>query len=159
MPVAVQPFTPDEWELLRDLRLRALRDAPEAFTSTEARESAFDEGTWRDRTARMAYATRDGSPAGIVGAIHADDGRSTLLVGMWVAPEHRGIGVGDALVAWVLDEARRAGDARVGLWYTDGNEAARRLYERLGFVEIADSGSLPGRLEECDHAMSFELHP
>ena len=150
MAVAVRAFTPDEWELFRDLRLRALLDAPDSFTSTYAREAAFDEQTWRARTAPMAYATVEDAPAGIVGAMPVDDDDALVLVAMWVAPEHRGSGVA---------EARRLGRIRVGLWFTDGNEAARRLHTRVGFVEVDDPGSLPGRLEECDHAMVLDVQP
>jgi GNAT superfamily N-acetyltransferase len=155
--IAVQRFDPDEWALYRELRLRALSESPQAFTSTHEREAAFEEPAWRARSASMAYATRDGVPAGIAGAMREPESESTLLVAMWVAPEHRGAGVGEALVAWVVDRARERGHERVWLWYTDGNDPARRLYERIGFVEIADPGSLPGRLDECDHAMVLDL--
>jgi GNAT superfamily N-acetyltransferase len=154
--VEVRAFTPDDWQLFRDLRLRALCEDAHAFTSTYAREAAFDEQAWRSRTARMAYALCDGTPVGLVGAMPDADTATTLLVAMWVAPEHRGAGVGDALVTWACEAARRNGHRRVALWYTDGNDAARRLYERRGFIEI-DGGKLPGRLEEHDHAMTLEL--
>ena len=53
--VLIRPTTMTDWQLLRDIRLHALRDAPDAFSSTYAREAAFDEIEWRQR------ATRDGS--------------------------------------------------------------------------------------------------
>jgi predicted GNAT family acetyltransferase len=156
LPIEVRAFAPDEWDRFRDLRLRALREDADAFTSTYAREVEFDEATWRARTGAMAYATRDGLAAGIVGAMPDEATHSTVLIAMWVAPEHRGAGVADALVAWVCAAAQRNGHTRVGLWYADGNATARRVYERLGFVEV-DGGKLPGRLEEHDHAMTLEL--
>jgi GNAT superfamily N-acetyltransferase len=156
VPVEVRRFAPDQWQLLRELRLRALCDDPDAFASTHAREIEFDEQIWRSRTARMAYAIRDGAPAGLVGAMPDEETGTTVLIAMWVASEHRGAGVGDALVAWVCAAARSNGHRRVGLWYADGNDPARRLYERLGFVEI-DGGKLPGRLEDHDHAMTLDL--
>jgi len=50
-----------------------------------------------------------------------------------VAPEHRGAGAGTALLHAVLREGARMGARRATLEVRQSNEAARRLYERLGF--------------------------
>ena len=58
---------------------------------------------------------------------------------LWVAPEWRGAGLGQRLLAAVRDEAAQAWDAgflRLGVYA--GNTGARRFYERLGFVEPAN---------------------
>ena len=47
--VAVERVRAAEWRELRELRLRALADAPEAFASTLAREAAFPDDVWRQR--------------------------------------------------------------------------------------------------------------
>jgi GNAT superfamily N-acetyltransferase len=152
--LGVVAFTPDDWALLRTLRLRALAEDPHAFGSTHAREVEFDEAIWRERTARMVYATVDGEPAGIAGAGLPDD-ESVELLGMWTAPEFRGCGVGRALVDWVITGARERGRRRVGLWYADGNDSARRLYERCGFVETDDFPEAP--YANADHRMVLLL--
>src|SRR5690606_21298573 len=41
--------TPDEWVASRDIRLRSLAQDPNAFCSSLAGESGFDEQRWRDR--------------------------------------------------------------------------------------------------------------
>ena len=56
------------------------------------------------------------------------------LVGMWVAPEHRGQGIADSLVAAVCERARAAGAATVTLWVTEMNGRAIALYRRHGFA-------------------------
>jgi ribosomal-protein-alanine N-acetyltransferase len=50
-----------------------------------------------------------------------------------VRREYRGVGFGTALMRHVLEEARRLGARRATLEVRASNEAARRLYERLGF--------------------------
>ncbi len=102
----------------------------------------------------MAYATVDGEPAGIAGAGLPDDD-SVELLGMWTAPEFRGRGVGRALVEWAVAAAREQGRHRVGLWYADGNDSARRLYERCGFVETDDHPEAP--YAKADHRMVLHV--
>jgi hypothetical protein len=55
--VTVRRLAPGEVELLRDIRLRALKDAPLAFGSTYAREVAFAPAEW-ERRARGTGAGR-----------------------------------------------------------------------------------------------------
>jgi len=43
----VELLTPDQWECVRAIRLRALEDSGHAFGGTFEAESAEDEATWR----------------------------------------------------------------------------------------------------------------
>jgi ribosomal protein S18 acetylase RimI-like enzyme len=54
--------------------------------------------------------------------------------GIAVAPWAQGRGVGAALVEAAAEEARRRGAVKLTLRVLGGNGAARRLYERCGFV-------------------------
>ncbi len=51
-----------------------------------------------------------------------------------VAAELRGRGLGQAIMAWVIDEARRRGCSLVQLATHKSRSGAHRFYERLGFV-------------------------
>jgi putative acetyltransferase len=55
---------------------------------------------------------------------------------LFVRKAFRGFGLGRQLTEAILDEARRAGYSTVLLDTLDEMEAARALYEELGFVEI-----------------------
>lgn len=55
---------------------------------------------------------------------------------LYVRKSFRGIGLGRQLAQTILDQARRAGYACVLLDTLDDMEAARTLYEDLGFEEI-----------------------
>lgn len=61
---------------------------------------------------------------------------TTPELGVAVLQEHRGKGVGTALMAELARRGRAAGLARLGLSVEPGNPA-RRLYERLGYVDVA----------------------
>jgi ribosomal protein S18 acetylase RimI-like enzyme len=61
------------------------------------------------------------------------DSATAVIEAVAVLPQARGQGVGRALVRYAMDAARRTGRARVALYVVDGNDAATRLYESLGF--------------------------
>ena len=48
---------PADWARVRTIRLRALRDAPDAFASSWQREQAWAPGIWQDRLAATDAAT------------------------------------------------------------------------------------------------------
>ena len=52
---------------------------------------------------------------------------------VWVAPEHRGEGVGKYLVDWAAQWARSKGYRKIKLEVADPNGRARHVYEKLGF--------------------------
>ncbi len=139
--IAAREVDGEAWRAWRDLRLRALRDAPSAFGSTYARERDFGEDVWRDRlgdpdgVAVLAFA--DGTPVGM-GAGYQDLPGWLHVVAMWVDPAWRGRRVGhrvlDAVRAWA--EAR---GLRLHLDVAEGNVAARASYERYGFEPTGES--------------------
>jgi ribosomal protein S18 acetylase RimI-like enzyme len=61
-----------------------------------------------------------------------DDAASFRYFG--VDPATAGRGVGEAMVRWCIDEARRLGRARLRIHTLTMMHRAQRLYERLGFV-------------------------
>jgi GNAT superfamily N-acetyltransferase len=74
-------------------------------------------------------------PAGPCGAIQGLRERGALgaIQNVGVTPAWRGRGLGEALVLQALHGFRRTGLARALLEVTAQNEAAQRLYRRLGF--------------------------
>jgi ribosomal protein S18 acetylase RimI-like enzyme len=145
----------EDWAEVRRVRLHALADAPHAFASRLADEKDHREPVWRDRlsstNASTFLARVDGQAVGLVTAFRdPEEGARAHLVSMWVSPEQRRHGVATALTQAVLDWARLAEVHTVSLWVTESNDAARRLYERCGFVESGERQPLPShpRLQE-----------
>jgi GNAT superfamily N-acetyltransferase len=155
--VVVREVDADGWRPMRDMRLAALRDAPQAFASTYEREAAFAETDWQRRIAAggsfLAYSPEFGAgPAGIAGGYEAGPG-VIELVSLWVHPRARGHGVGQALVEAVVGWARARGVSRVHLWVTEVNSSARLLYERCGFRPTGERQPLPSDPERMEMGM------
>lgn len=124
MPWTLRPATPDdEAPILRLLERLAL---PAAGV--------------RDHLSRFLVAERDGRLVGCVGVEH--HGAHGLLRSVAVEPAHAGAGLGAALVARALDEARAAGLADVHLLTT----TAAAWFPRFGFA-VVPAGSLPTALD------------
>ncbi|WP_394616505.1 GNAT family N-acetyltransferase [Lentzea sp. JNUCC 0626] len=131
----IHQVEPDEWALWRDVRLEALRSDPAEFGSTLAREQAYTEDEWRERAGEgLKLVALDPKPVALVAATAKPEG--LYLYSMWVRDSHRGLGVGEALVRTVLTWAAEEGWKVVRLQVWDDNLPARRLYRRLGFVDV-----------------------
>jgi ribosomal protein S18 acetylase RimI-like enzyme len=145
----------NDWERLRDIRLRSLLDAPEAFGSTHERESVQTVDDWRafadgwEGTAHQAVfvaADDDGRWVGLaVGAVRETDPALANLYAMWVDPAARGLGAGRALVERVAAWAAGTGAERLELCVTEANEPAIALYRSAGFEPTGGRDTLrPG---------------
>jgi ribosomal protein S18 acetylase RimI-like enzyme len=148
--VTVRVATGEDWTTWRDLRLRALRDTPSAFGSTYERELGFTEEGWRDRLrdphAVSVLARVDEAPVGMGGGFQDLPG-FLHVVAMWTEPEHRGLGVGSAVLAALRGWADERG-LRLHLDVNTTNAGARALYERSGYVGTGEIRPLrPGSSE------------
>lgn len=143
----------DGWEAFRDLRLRALRDAPDAFGGTAEASERASESYWRgwilgdgwEGDVRSWVVDDRGRLRGMaVGARFVEDPATVNLFGMWIEPELRGSGVATRLVGMVEMWACALGAERLVLRVSDRNERAERFYLRLGFRRT-DRASMPLR--------------
>ena len=150
---SIRRVGPDDWRLFRDVRLASLREAPYAFGSRLG--LTYEESDWRARLAAVAqFVAFDGEqPIGTAGAL--TEGERTDLVSMWVAPEARGTGVGDALVAAVIAEAQVRESNVVALCVSVGNDFAERLYARHGFERTGRTQPIDE--DDPDRGIEFEM--
>ena len=142
MTVVIDRIRAEDWPVLRELRLSALRDSPGAFGQSYVDAARQSDDEWRS-TAQVAtsgdrrawFIGRDqqtGRPLGMVQARRRPP-EDCLLFSMWVAPDARRTGAGRALVDAVAAWGHAWGAKRVVLWVIAGNEAAMRFYDRIGF--------------------------
>jgi GNAT superfamily N-acetyltransferase len=156
--VDVRAVRPDEWQALRDLRLRALTEDATAFGETLEKARAFDDERWRRYAGGgpgdIAFAaTADGRFVGMSWGRALGDGDAGLY-GMWVAPEARRRGVGRRLVQSVLDWARTQGVRRVVLDVAEERAPARALYAACGFVETGRTAPCESHPEVTEREMA-----
>lgn len=159
--ITIERITPQNVATFKDVRLRALQDAPFAFGSTYTDESKLTDADWLNRATRwngergVGFLAFDaGTPCGITGSFLAEtDPTQAKLISMWTAPSHRRRGIGRRLVHEVLHWARDRHVHTLLLMVTSVNESAIRFYERLGFTRT-------GRTEPYPHdpaIVEFEM--
>jgi putative acetyltransferase len=96
-------------------------------------------GLYAEPDGLLLLALVDGSPAGCCALrrlADADDANACEMKRLFVRPAFRGLGLGRQLVEAILDGARQRDYDCVLLDTLDDMEAARALYEDLGFVEV-----------------------
>ena len=157
----IEQLCADDWQRLKQLRLAALRDAPDAFDSTHEWAERLSEGDWRRQIEELVtfFAVDNGNDFGMVRGVPSDtEPSSAFLITMWVAPTGRGTGAGEKLVEVVVNWARQCGFARLELDVADDNVAAIALYERCNFFPTGETGTLsPPRSHILEHRRSLRL--
>lgn len=166
MTVELRRIRDGEAARLRELRLRALREAPAAFAETF--EDARDRPTerWAEWTRAGATAETDVTVVAVdgerwigmvVARLLADMRDSAWLAGLWVDPTVRRAGVGSGLIEAVAAWARERGADTLDLSVTVGNDAAAALYANAGFVETGRRRPLPADPTRTEVFLSRQL--
>lgn len=166
VPIVVRRISVGEGDLLKRVRLAALRDSPFAFGSTHAAEVDRSDAEWAQRarlgaegTGRATFFAIEGARVvGIGGGYRDDEVRTEVeLVSMWTSPTARRGGLGRGLVKSVVEWAGATGAGLVGLWVTRGNEPAQALYESVGFEATGEYQPLPSDPSKDELRMVLRL--
>ncbi|GAA4997558.1 bifunctional helix-turn-helix transcriptional regulator/GNAT family N-acetyltransferase [Streptomyces siamensis] len=108
------------------------------YESLVARIVADFAGDHDPHLERVWIAELDGRPVGCVMCVRDDAPGTARLRLLLVEPDARGLGIGDRLVGACVDFARGVGYRELVLWTNDVLSAARRLYQRHGFVLVSE---------------------
>ena len=145
MSITQRPSTPDDEAFLYELYRSTRTDEMAAWGLDESQQKSFLDLQFRARQRHYAIAFPgsehkiilcDDRPIGRI-LVH----RSTheiRLVDIALLPEHRGKGIGARLIRELHREATDTGKTLT--LHVDKLNRAARLYERLGFMVIGDTG-------------------
>ena len=149
----IEQITAERFPAYWALRLRALREHPDAFgqpvdeavklSAVEALDQFRTRWDSGDNRTFGAF-ERDGTPLGMIGVVRETRLRNRHRMSIWgvyVIPEARGRGISSALLDRTLDHARNVpGVLQIHITAASHNTVAIRAYERAGFVRV---GRLP----------------
>jgi ribosomal protein S18 acetylase RimI-like enzyme len=164
---------PDQWTILRDLKLRSLDQEPIAFADPEqerAKYLARTEGEWRAILSGhmsggkagetiMFFARDNTRYVGMVSAIIPEGQSDATIQHMYVDNEgYRGLGVGKQLLTALLRKLKDRSDVKkTKLSVVATQIPARKLYGGLGFKEIKTLQGSATRGEKSFDEIEMEL--
>ena len=164
----IRRLGPDDASDYRALRIRALWEFPEAFTSSYQEDEKQPMQAWEVRLGgehSMFWGAFDGGAlCGMVGLereTRAKNRHKATVIGMYVSQEYFGTGMGRALIDALLAHAREAGLELLVLTVTEGNSVATNFYEAAGFRSFGIEPraiKVDGRAYAKNH-MYLELTP
>jgi GNAT superfamily N-acetyltransferase len=165
MPIEIRSLGPSDAAAYRAVRLRGLRESPEAFGSTYDEEIASSVDAVAARIApadapacRVVLGAFDGDVlVGIAGCYQESKAKvrhRAVVWGMYVAPEARGQRVGRRLLERAIEEARTWPNVeRVTITVVQHVKAARELYLSVGFELF---GAEPDALRQSGTSVVME---
>ncbi|MFF4802767.1 GNAT family N-acetyltransferase [Streptomyces sp. NPDC001351] len=180
MNYKVRSIRADEWPRAKALRLASLQDpvARIAFLETYEQAVAYPDSFWQERAAGAAEGASgaqqiiaegpDGEWVGTLVVLVEEAGSTDWagfpveqkqghVVGVFVRPECRGIGLTEVLFDAGLEWAWAQGAERVRLIVHEDNGRAQRFYRKVGFAPTGVT--VP--LKECagESELEFALVP
>jgi ribosomal protein S18 acetylase RimI-like enzyme len=159
----IRRLTREDAAAFAALRLEALAAAPQAFGASPEDEAGRDAAEVLAGNAIFA-AERDGRLCGMAALWRetlAKRRHIGLVWGVWVAPEARGEGLGQRLLAALIEEARALRLTHLQLGVGTTNPPALALYRRAGFVVTGFEEAalcVDGALLD-EHLMTLRLTP
>lgn len=143
---SISPYDPAQINEVWQLRLRALKDHPQAFGEpwelasrrTAAEVEELSRIRWTAGNNQLFIAgDLNGTPVGMLGIVRETRQREQHRMAIWgvyVAPAYRGLGIATDLARAAIDYARTIdGVLQIHLTVWSDNHVAVNSYSRLGF--------------------------
>jgi len=136
-----------DWRAFRKIRLEALKEEPQAFGSSYAKDAAYPDSKWQERlrdgenkTGIYLFAKLEGKIVGMVMGGRTDEDKHAHLAHIWgtfVDSSARGKGAGKELMERAVEELGKEADVqKIRVTVNTEQKPAVKLYESLGFKPI-----------------------
>jgi ribosomal protein S18 acetylase RimI-like enzyme len=136
-----------DWIDFKEIRLAALKEEPQAFGSSYAKEAAYPDIKWQERLRDgeskkgiYLFAKLEGKIIGMVMGGRTDEDKHAHLAHIWgtyVNSKAWGKGIGKELVQRVIEELSKDADVqRIRVEVNAEQKLAIKLYESFGFKQI-----------------------
>ncbi|MEV7604913.1 N-acetyltransferase [Paenarthrobacter sp. NPDC089322] len=169
----IRRLDPADWRLLKNVRLEMLADTPMAYVESLEAARRQTDAQWQARAAAMTgdssiTLVADGGTEGSafcalmrVAVKQPQDThkpRQAMLISVYVAPEHRGLGLADELLREACVAARTDLGARIlELGVHEDNTRALAFYKRQGFDATGASRPYPQDTSKRELVMERRL--
>ncbi|TCZ80880.1 GNAT family N-acetyltransferase [Paenibacillus albiflavus] len=141
--ILINELNPKHVQLFWGLRLEALKNHPEAFSSSyeDSVQTPLEDVEKRIKNDKDNYIlgafTENGQLVGIAG-FRREQGikvkHKGMIWGVYVSAEHRGKGIAQSLIKEILTRGKEIeGLMQISLGVTQSNKVAAELYKKLGF--------------------------
>lgn len=136
--IEVTEFALSDWEIYKRLRLEAVKELPHAFGTSYREELNVTESDWKRRLGlNMLCAKKDDKIVGMVGAVIEKEekkGHVAKIISLYVPPEARKLGAGDALIKTMIEKLQKTGVIqKIVLEVSVDQKPAIALYKKYGF--------------------------
>jgi ribosomal protein S18 acetylase RimI-like enzyme len=138
----------EDWKQYRDLRLRALKEDQQAFSSVYADALKLPEERWTGRLREalngqaswLFFARENGRLVGMIGAfVEETSPDAAIIVSVYVPVEERGKGISNALMDCILRELSGRPDLKTATLTVNKTQLpAIALYEKYGFRRVQE---------------------
>lgn len=138
----IRRISKGEWTLYREMRLAALADAPDAFSTTYESAAMRSQESWASQADASAegssrftfFAFADEMPVGLA-ALYRDENIANRgeLIQVWISPSQRGSGIADELIYFILRCAQENKFDAIFAEVIVTNARAIKFYRKHGF--------------------------
>lgn len=157
--IAIVTLLPSQWQQYKDLRLRSLKEEPQAYVATYEETAQLPDDFWikqleeasAEQTQWLLFAKQGNNLVGIVGGFIKDKKDTALIILLYVANAVRGQGVAKKLMNHLISKIKQnTSIKKLEAGVNPEQTAALNLYGSLGFKVVKKFKEILGDGREHD---------